>query len=338
MDQTAETLEERGPMDDSDTPRDGRGTRPLLEPSDPFDAQLEWAVGSVAERLDIPAATLRSWDRRYGVGPSQRTEGGHRRYTGEDVRRVYVMGQFTARGVPAQAAARVVLAMTAERLRLESIVPDTSSTPWSRSDHSTEVVKAITEAAHALDGAALARLFRAALRDYNLVTAWTDVLSPALRAIGDQWEAGALGVDSEHLASEVLVTELRALIHANRPAEPTIDVVLASADDEQHYLPLLALEAELARNGVGASFLGPRMPNLVLGKLIRDRKPRRVFLWASLSRPADEPLWEAVRGVEHPMVLVLGGPGWPDALPAVAPSVTLERVWDLGGAARVLLS
>src|SRR5687767_2144612 len=147
MDHTGKTSRKGGPMDDSGTPRDGGGTRPVLESGEAFSAELEWAVGSVAGQLDIPAATLRSWDRRYGVGPSQRTEGGHRRYNGEDVRRVYVMGQFTARGVPAQAAARVVLAMTPERLRLESLVPDTSTTPWSHSDHRTEVVRAIIEAA-----------------------------------------------------------------------------------------------------------------------------------------------------------------------------------------------
>jgi MerR family transcriptional regulator, light-induced transcriptional regulator len=325
-------------MDDSGTERGDAPERSVLDAGDQFSPDLEWAVGSVADQLAIPAATLRSWDRRYGVGPSQRTEGGHRRYNGDDVRRVYVMGQFTARGVPAQAAARVVLSMTQERLRLESLVPDTSTTPWSRSDHSTEVVKAITQAALDLDGAALARLYRGTLRDYNLVTAWTDVLSPALRTIGDQWGVGALGVDSEHLASEVLVTELRAVIHANRPAGSTTDVVLASADDEQHYLPLLALEAELARHGVGASFLGPRMPSLALGRLVHERRPRRVFLWASLARPEHEPLWEALHDVEHPLLLALGGPGWPDVLPAVPPTVTLERVWDLGGAARVLLS
>jgi DNA-binding transcriptional MerR regulator len=295
-------------------------------------------VGSVAEHLDIPAPTLRTWDRRYGVGPSQRTEGGHRRYNGEDVRRVHVMGQLTARGVPAQAAARVVLSMTPDRLRLESLVGDPSATPWSRSDHSSQVVQAIVDAALALDGAALAHLYRGALRDYNLVTAWTDVLSPALRAIGDQWDTGTLGVESEHLASEVLVTELRAVIHANRPAGPGTDVVLASADDEQHYLPLLALEAELARHGVGAAFLGPRMPSLALGQLVLERRPSRVFLWASLRRPDDEVLWQALRRVDRPVLLALGGPGWPDALPTVAPSVTVERVHDLASAARVLLS
>lgn len=72
---------------------------------------VEWAVGAVSDRLGLSPATLRTWDRRYGIGPSQRTEGGHRRYTEEDIRRVRVMARFTARGVPAQSAARVALSM-----------------------------------------------------------------------------------------------------------------------------------------------------------------------------------------------------------------------------------
>ena len=33
-------------------------------------AEPGWPIGAVAERLGIAAPTLRSWDRRHGVGPS----------------------------------------------------------------------------------------------------------------------------------------------------------------------------------------------------------------------------------------------------------------------------
>ena len=65
----------------------------------------------MAERLGIAAPTLRSWDRRHGVGPSVRTSGNHRRYTELDIRRVELMSRLTAQGVPAQSAADSVLAM-----------------------------------------------------------------------------------------------------------------------------------------------------------------------------------------------------------------------------------
>jgi len=43
------------------------------------DSELTQAVSAVAARLGIAPATLRTWDRRYGLGPSQHTTGRHRR-------------------------------------------------------------------------------------------------------------------------------------------------------------------------------------------------------------------------------------------------------------------
>jgi methanogenic corrinoid protein MtbC1 len=198
-------------------------------------------------------------------------------------------------------------------------------------------VAAITSAALALDPESLSRLYQTTLRERDLVSAWTEVFAPAMREIGDQWGAGALGVESEHLASEMLVTELRAVIQASRPQRVHSDVILASADEEQHYLPLLALQAELARQGLGVSYLGPRMPTHALSNVMRSRRPDRVFLWASLSRASNEPIWQTLNVIDHPMLLVIGGPGWPDTIPPVSPHVTVERAGDLASASRLLL-
>ena len=37
-------------------------------------------VAAVARRLGVAPATLRTWDRRYGLGPSSHEAGEHRRY------------------------------------------------------------------------------------------------------------------------------------------------------------------------------------------------------------------------------------------------------------------
>jgi DNA-binding transcriptional MerR regulator len=307
----------------------------LSEPAARDRTTVEWAVGSVSERLGVAPATLRTWDRRYGIGPSQRTEGGHRRYTEEDIRRVRVMARFTARGVPAQSAARVALSMDSERLMIETGTDGDLSAPPT-DDQGT--VSAVCSAALSLDPGALSRIYQRTLRERDLVSAWNDVFAPALRTIGEQWGAGALGVESEHLASEVLVTELRAVIRGNRPRTVDTDVILACADDEQHYLPLLALEAELARHGLGAVCLGARVPTTALADLLDSRRPTRLFLWASMGRPADEALWTVLRDVSWPLTLVLGGPGWSADLPTAGRLVTVTRAKDLAGAARALLA
>ena len=102
-------------------------------------------------------------------------------------------------------------------------------------------------------------------------------------------------MDSEHLASELLVNELRSLTQANRArVAGRRRVVLASADEEQHYLPLVAIEAELSLQGVGCVFLGPRVPVDALLDLLGRTAPPVVFLWASIMRPADDALWRSL--------------------------------------------
>lgn len=64
-------------------------------------------VAAVARRLGVAPATLRTWDRRYGLGPSEHTAGSHRRYSGVDVARLLVMRRLTLDGVPPSEAASI---------------------------------------------------------------------------------------------------------------------------------------------------------------------------------------------------------------------------------------
>ncbi len=294
---------------------------------------LTWSVGGVAERLDLAPSTLRTWDRRYGIGPSQRTEGGHRRYDEIDIQRVRLMAQLTGRGVPAGTAARV--ATSVDAAGLASALAPTTTPSGHPGAHSA--VEAIVSSAAALDADGLARIYQRVTRESDLVSAWTSVLAPALRKIGERWSDGSLGVDSEHLASELLVTELRSLTRANRARiGGRREVVLASADEEQHYLPLVAVEAELSLQGIGCLFLGPRVPAEALIDLIGRSTPPVVFLWASITRPATDPLWTALSSIDRPLTLVIGGPGWPEHLDAASPTVTLHRAESLDAACQAL--
>lgn len=67
-------------------------------------------VAAVARRLGVAPATLRTWDRRYGLGPSEHTAGSHRRYSGVDVARLMIMRRLTLEGVPPSEAASIARA------------------------------------------------------------------------------------------------------------------------------------------------------------------------------------------------------------------------------------
>src|SRR5689334_2996779 len=67
------------------------------------------SVAAVARMLGIAPATLRTWDRRYGIGPSAHAPGRHRRYSPQDIARLETMRHALVRGVGPAEAARYAL-------------------------------------------------------------------------------------------------------------------------------------------------------------------------------------------------------------------------------------
>ena len=63
-----------------------------------------YSIGAVARMLDIPAATLRTWEERYGLPKPERSAGGHRLYSRDQVAQLrFVKAQLTAGMAPADA-------------------------------------------------------------------------------------------------------------------------------------------------------------------------------------------------------------------------------------------
>ncbi|MFB7366622.1 MerR family transcriptional regulator, partial [Streptomyces hydrogenans] len=71
-----------------------------------YDSDHGITTGSVARRLGVSPTTVRSWDRRYGIGPAVRGDGRHRRWSPADVAMLEEMCRLTASGVPPAEAAR----------------------------------------------------------------------------------------------------------------------------------------------------------------------------------------------------------------------------------------
>jgi MerR family transcriptional regulator, light-induced transcriptional regulator len=78
--------------------------------------------------------------------------------------------------------------------------------------------------------------------------AYADIITPAMRAIGEKWETGAIDVATEHVASQVatrIVSRLGPQMRSRGVRRGT--VVLGSTQTELHALPL-SIFADLLRN------------------------------------------------------------------------------------------
>jgi DICT domain-containing protein len=72
------------------------------------------SIGELARRTSVPAATLRSWEDRYGFPRPHRGEGGHRRYRPEDTGLVEAVLRLRATGISLAAAIGQATAQVAQ--------------------------------------------------------------------------------------------------------------------------------------------------------------------------------------------------------------------------------
>ncbi|MBW8795586.1 MAG: cobalamin B12-binding domain-containing protein [Streptomyces sp.] len=290
-------------------------------------------TGVLARRLGVSPMTLRSWDRRYGIGPTARTEGGHRRWTAADVATIEEMCRLTATGVPPADAARAARTAAAGPDPTEAAVP-TSPPPKARSRAAgalplgdvRQECRGLARAAVRLDAPALEKQLTAAVERYGVVVAWQEVMVPTLHAVGRRWASSEdQYVEVEHLLAWHVSTVLR---RSAAPAVPVVPpaagcVLLACVPGEQHSLPLEALHAALGREGLPVRMLGAAVPVEALDAAVRRLGPVAVVLWAQESARAAPALvrhiagqrW-GMKGTRRGPAVLLGGPGWSRSQPA----------------------
>src|SRR6476619_281303 len=88
-----------------------------------LDAATVYTIGHAARLTGVPSATLRAWERRYGLVTPVRTEGGYRLYDDRGLQLLRAMGALVAAGWSPRHAA--------EHLRSANDSPgDEQQRPW----------------------------------------------------------------------------------------------------------------------------------------------------------------------------------------------------------------
>ncbi|MFE9428687.1 MerR family transcriptional regulator [Kitasatospora sp. NPDC006697] len=280
-------------------------------------------TGSVARRLGVSATTVRSWERRYGIGPAHREAGHHRRWSSQDIAVLEAMCRLTARGVPPREAARAALAERdpAPGTEAEAEGGEQRGPGGSRVLRVGTVrpeCRGLARAAVRLDAPEVTRILREAVDALGVVEAWTEVMMPALRAVGRKWAVdGEQYVEVEHLLSWHVSTVLRGAAVAPSATRSAPPVLLAATPAEQHTLPIEATAAALAERGLPFRMLGAAVPPRALLDAVHRLGPGAVMVWSQDPRSADRELIGRVgasswgpRGARGGALVVAAGPGW----------------------------
>ncbi|MER7582601.1 MerR family transcriptional regulator [Kitasatospora sp. NPDC097691] len=313
-------------------------------------------TGGVARRLGVSPMTVRSWERRYGIGPADREAGHHRRWSRGDIAVLEAMCRLTARGVPPAEAARAALAgrRAASRDSSRSAAGPEPGTAepggvlagrgpgGSRALRVGTVrpeCRGLARAAVRLDAPEVDRILREAVGALGVIDAWTEVMMPALRAAGRKWAAdGEQYVEVEHLLSWHVSSALRGVAVKALATRPVRPVLLVATPAEQHTLPLEATAAALTERALPFRMLGAAVPPRALLDAVHRIGPGAVMIWSQGRDTADRELARRVcrstwgpQGSRSRALVVCAGPGWARARPPAGTATprTLAAAVDL---------
>ena len=267
--------------------------------------EVEYTVAAVARRLGVAPATLRTWDRRYGLGPTTHNAGEHRKYSEADLNKLTVMRRLIVAGMtPADAAAKAC-AYNGKVSVAKVCAPI---------ENGADIVKKLLVAAKSFDQATIQNEIRLQLNKNGVTQTWEDLLVPVLVEVGAHWASTGGGIEVEHLLSEIIMITLNEHTseQKNKNKNKCRPVILACVGEESHSLAIKALAAALAEAGIPTTFLGARTPQEALNEVVRKSSPPAIFLWAQLKKNAQVEFVTQLPATRPAPRIILGGPGWSD--------------------------
>lgn len=226
-------------------------------------------IAVVAELTGVAEATLRAWERRYGIPSPDRAASGYRLYSMTQVEQALEMRRLCESGMAAADAAARILRRSKER---------DGSGAVSFADDSFDILLGnIFEAIETFDDALFEQSLRKAMFVGSPVQIFDGVLAPLLVAVGDAWHAGTLTVAQEHWTTRKVTSLVTDLLRLTTPASGP-QVVLASFAEEPHEIGVLGFGLRLASWGSRPLVLGARTPPAAVRSVVESIDPALVAL------------------------------------------------------------
>lgn len=267
-----------------------------------------YTIKRAAELTGVPPATLRAWERRYGLGQPTRTDSGYRLYDEAALADIRAMQLLLRAGwAPQQAAAEVIRRGGAVGPALAS----ESGLAIAQTDVDGEqAVAAFLAAAAAMDDLAMRRALDQGFGRASFEVAFDLWLAPALRVLGQAWRDGDLDIAGEHFASAAVMRRLSAAYESAAMVQGAPRVLVGLAPGAFHELGAVAFATAARRAGLSAIYVGANLPEESWLACLLQEPVDAVTLSviADFEVDAARRLIERIH-LEHPAVLLsVGGP------------------------------
>ncbi|MFZ2095579.1 MAG: MerR family transcriptional regulator [Anaerolineales bacterium] len=230
---------------------------------------------AVSQETGLNPATLRAWERRYGLVKPKRSSGGHRLYTRQDVELFKWMVERQKEGL---SISRAVELWKTYNQPEKSTLPRTPNLLAGTTESMIDELRDQWIAAClAFDDRAASQALQQAFAIAPPETVSMQVLQKGLMLIGERWYEGSATVQQEHFASAIAIRRLNALITSCAAPTRPGSILVACPPGEEHDFILLLVTYLLRRHGWNVLYLGANVPLSNLDATIKATQPSLVL-------------------------------------------------------------
>lgn len=213
-----------------------------------------------SQRTGLTPATLRAWERRYGVVEPERSDGGQRLYSDRDVERLTRLRQLTEAGRSISQVAELsdeeARSLLAEDQ--EAAAPDSRPTGYSVSPD--RLVDTAFHFVQIMNDGELEYTLRRAAVTLGAASFLEQVVTPLLYRIGEAWADEELSPGQEHVATAVVERVLGWVTEPISASAKGPKLLVATLPDERHGLGTKLAGATAALAGWQVCDMGTDLP------------------------------------------------------------------------------
>jgi methanogenic corrinoid protein MtbC1 len=238
----------------------------------------------VLNETGLKPDVLRAWERRYDLPKPQRSSGGHRLYSRQDISTIKWLQTRQAEGISIKHATdlwkKLVIAgqdpikdykrggAHAQDLSpVEGVQLDVMRNKW-------------LEACLAFNRHQADDILNEAFALYPIERICVEILQQGLSEVGERWYRGSVTVQQEHFVSAQVMRRVESLINATPDPTREKTILVGCAPGELHTYPSLFLSLMLRRRGYKVIDLGADIPLDQLQPTIATIQPDLVLMVA----------------------------------------------------------
>ncbi len=237
-------------------------------------AEARYRIGTAARLSGLSTHAIRVWERRYGALSPDRSQGGARLYSEDEVARLRLLKRAVDRGHP---IGQIVTLGSSELERLagtQAVARPSEPQPTTGEPLLDELLTAVQR----FDALRAEQLLERARARHSARTLLRDVLSPLLQRVGAAWAGGRLCVASEHVATALVRDYAGALLRQFPRDADAETLVITTPAGELHEIGALLAAATAAMQGFGVVYLGPNLPAEEIARAVEGAGSKLVAL------------------------------------------------------------